>query len=647
MNTSINEIISDHDSTTSSTSKNNNNNRQGTLSSASFNILSTMVGGGCLSLPLAFHQAGNGFFAPVLLICIAFIVEYSIYFLIQASVLSSSTSSTLTLSLNEYSYDENESMIENNNQSTILNHIHQQQQQQRSNEKGTNSYESIACSAFGPKAKYFSMGLVFSICFFTIVGYGVLLRDLLLPLSDTIFPPLTTSLSMDEDNNNDDGRPTLAHNITLLFVIMIVTPLCTLKNLTTLESVGAASMVSIFVVACCISYRSIECNFSSDYDDRRKMPWQDYITYFPTHSDGSNVTTSITNKTTATIMSNNTDTTITAWDNVLNAIPILISVFMCHFNVIPVHNELSNPTSKRVNHLFRTTLWGACLFYLFIGFIGSMYGNCTPNGVVEGNVLLSFDEGDKLLLVGRACLSLTITFAFPILVVPARDTFLRGWNDFIDWRIDQQEQKKKKKMGLMSTNGDSDSGNDDRSEYRLDDNDLSEPLLSNNDSSELIVEEENSDDERNGLFYGDDAFNEKDEEIIGNSIEQDVVEKDERQIANFAEKKEKTKRIVSSIGIFWTGAAIACLVKDIDIIWDFLGGSLSLIMGFTIPSVSFLVLSKVVDQKWFVDDGDDMEWSTSLPTYSVFDQFMAWSLFIGFIPIMFVLTGNAAYNAGI
>merc|ERR1712012_667350 len=66
--------------------------------------------------------------------------------------------------------------------------------------------------------------------------------------------------------------------------------------------------------------------------------------------------------------------------------------------------------------------------------MGSMYGNCTESGVVEGNVLLSFEEGDILLVIGRMCLSLTITFAFPVLVVPARDTFLRGVDDFCRWR---------------------------------------------------------------------------------------------------------------------------------------------------------------------------------------------------------------------
>lgn len=50
--------------------------RQGTISSARFNILCTMVGGGCLSLPMAFQKTGNGLFGPFLLVLTAMITEF-------------------------------------------------------------------------------------------------------------------------------------------------------------------------------------------------------------------------------------------------------------------------------------------------------------------------------------------------------------------------------------------------------------------------------------------------------------------------------------------------------------------------------------------------------------------------------------------
>ena len=591
----------------------NQPDRKGTLSSASFNILSTMVGGGSLSLPLAFHQAGKGLVAPLLLIGIAFLVQYSIHLLIQSSLLSTLKSSPRLSSTSSSSLS--------------------------SSKKGNASYESTACSAFGTHAKYFSMGLVSTICFFTIVGYGVLLRDMLLPLADTIFPPssssslsslsLSPSVSNDDNNNNNAVGPTLAHNITLLFIMLLVTPLCTLRNLTALESVGAASMMSIFILACCISYRSIECNFSSKYDDKRQMPWYDYITYLPPTS-----TTNTTERDGINDASDN-EASITAWDDILNALPILISVFMCHFNVLPVHNELSNPIPKRVNTLFYTTIWGACVFYLFIGFTGSMYGNCTPNGIVEGNVLLSFDEDDVLLMIGRVCLSLTITFAFPVLVVPARDTLLRGVNDFLLWK--RRMRLEKERNGALIDGEERDKIDGSR-EYRID-NDLSEPLLDEDDKitdqNDIDLDIDFGDDDDDGnevqsLFDGENKVEE------GQNERQQQQQQQQQGDMKSTEKRETMIRIVSSIGIFWTGAILACNVKDIDIVWDFLGGSLSLIMGFTIPSGCFLVLTSMM-----MND-DKHEFGITR-----FDNVMAWVLLITFIPVMFLLTGNTVYNLGL
>ena len=608
--------VSHNDNNSNNNSNQQHQLRKGTLSSASFNILSTMVGGGSLSLPLAFHQAGNGFMAPFLLLIIAVLVEYSIYFLIEAALLTSRP-----MEKRSEEEDENGGVDDPQNMDDSQKH---RNDMKRENLKGTTSYESVACEAFGPKAKYFAMGLVFSICFFTIIGYGVLLRDMLLPLSDAIFPVTQQQEQVDVDStitseSKDDG-PTLAHNAVLLFVIVLVTPLCTLRNLTALESVGAASMTSIFILAICISVRSIECNFSPKYDDVRLMPWHEYITYFPQSTQKDNTSGG----------DGDDDDEVTPWDNILNALPILISVFMCHFNVIPVHNELKDPTPKRVNTLFRITVWGAFVFYVFVGFIGSMYGNCTPNGVVESNVLLSFDENDVLLMIGRFCLSLTITFAFPILVVPARDVVMRGLDELIEWR----EEKKRVDEENNATNG--------NGEYRLVDNDLSEPLL-----SESLQDDDGDED----VFYDSQNF---DEEADFNNEESSEEIKSAQNLAmkeqKLDERKDNNRRIILSITIFWIGAIIACSVKDIDVIWDILGGSLSLIMGFTMPSAAYLILSMYVKRpaRSLNTDGSNGGTRTESVVVSEWkqktDKILSWTLFLLFIPLIFILTGNAVYN---
>jgi len=115
---------------------------------------------------------------------------------------------------------------------------------------GEDSFESIARIAFGPAANVFSMALVTAMCFFGTVGYAVLLRDMLQPVTDFAWSNTTPA----------EPGPTWQNNSTMLVVVVLVTPLCTLKTLTALKRFGAASMFSILILGCCIVYRSVECN---------------------------------------------------------------------------------------------------------------------------------------------------------------------------------------------------------------------------------------------------------------------------------------------------------------------------------------------------------------------------------------------------
>lgn len=537
-----------------------NNERRGTITSARFNILSTMVGGGALSVPLAFHQAGNVFLAPILLFIFAALVKTSIHLLVGSAIMSQHQGppdTGVSVCADAGGYDKKK--------------------------KGTLSYEATACAAFGPKARYLAMSLVATICYLTVVGYGVLLRDMLLPLSDYIFG---------SDESSSSSGPTFHHNITMLTVVLFVSPLCTMKDLTPLEKVGALSMMSITAVACCISYRSFQCNFSSKYDDIRLMPWYEYINVLPEPMVGSK----------------------SSFHSFLDAIPILINIYMCHFNVLPVHNELQNPSPSRVNALFSSSIWGACIFYLFVGFTGSMYGNCTPDGQVEGNVLLSFDEDDALLLVGRFCLSLTITFAFPVLVVPCRDILLRAW--------DERGDNNNTHSHVHEDGAELDNEEDNSTSLSLGVNtDLAEPLL--------LTQVDDADDDRS---LGADS---------------------NTNVCNHTFAKRR-RRFVSII-IFWSGAAVACCVKSIDIVWDLLGGSLSLMMGFLIPSAAFSLVWKrqSIVRNGNQNEGDDEQVENGpaelalIPADEESNASMitkAYLILALFCPMVVILTGNAIYN---
>eukprot|EP00592_Proboscia_alata_P003883 CAMPEP_0194372264 /NCGR_PEP_ID=MMETSP0174-20130528/20598_1 /TAXON_ID=216777 /ORGANISM="Proboscia alata, Strain PI-D3" /LENGTH=167 /DNA_ID=CAMNT_0039150681 /DNA_START=258 /DNA_END=757 /DNA_ORIENTATION=+ len=164
-----------------------------------------------------------------------------------------------------------------------------------------------------------------------------------------------------------------------------------MKTLTKLSKVGMISMISIACLGLAIVYRSITC-VSIPRDDT----FAESSPYLPP-----------------------------SWVDVYDAIPLLLSGYMCHFNAISVHNELIDPTPSRSNAITTSTIVISTLFYLAVGISGAQYARCTDDGIVSSNILLDFNDDDVLMDVGRVCLGITICFAFPMLIIPARDSLLR------------------------------------------------------------------------------------------------------------------------------------------------------------------------------------------------------------------------------
>jgi amino acid permease len=314
--------------------------RIGTISSARFNILSTMVGGGCLSLPLAFQQSGNALIGPLMLLATGAVTEFCFRNLVKSAV--------------------------------VLHRPHP-------TTPGRDTFESISHEAFGPKAYLVSMGLVVLMCFFGTVGYSVLLRDMMEPLNDAIAPKGLSLFGLGLFGAESSSE-WLHRNFTMFLVVVVVTPFCTLRRLTALKDCGAASMISLLVLGSCIVIRSVQCNlgtlgtngnagfdldldadlfWDSDGDSDSDDPWYTHLRLFPD-----------------------------SWHDLLNALPLYISCFVCHYNILPVHNELKDPSAARVSWWLRSTTWFAVALYMVMGFAGSAYAHCTPSGKIQGSKYL-------------------------------------------------------------------------------------------------------------------------------------------------------------------------------------------------------------------------------------------------------------------
>jgi amino acid permease len=260
----------------------------------------------------------------------------------------------------------------------------------------------------------------------------------------------------------------------------------------------------------------------------------------------------------------------------LDAVPLYISCFVCHYNILPVHNELHEPTSKRVSWWLRSTTWFAGILYLIMGFAGSAYGHCTATGSVQGNVLLDFDEDDPLLLVGRMCLALTITLAFPMLVIPARDIILRS---ILLPCLEPTTTPVEESTTTMEA--------------------LEEPLLLEQGGGHATTTT-NSTIETNGVAESSSTTT-------------------ALPTASFL------LRLLTATVIFWTAGGVASCVESIDIVWDLLGSSLSILLSQLIPCGCYLVITK--DQEGHVAS-----------------KLLAWLVIFVFTPLMFLSTANAVDN---
>ena len=487
--------------------------RNGTLSSSTFALLTTMIGGGTLSLPLAFAQSG-AIGGSLILLFVASSAYGSIMKLIDCS--------------SKTSHD---------------------------------SYETVVSSApvfrGSSVVKYFCMGSLAMICWTGVVGYCVLLRDLAgRPMAELLFP---------EDSTSDDesSSPTFHQNAIMLAIVALVTPLTMLRTLSSLQKVSMFGITSISLLGMCIIYKSVECNFSlTDNSIRLHGSFSQFLLNQLWPHD---------------------------WKQFLDALPIFVGPYMCHFNVLPVYNELVEPSRDRIRYIIRFATVFATFFYIVVGISGSLYGNCVESGEVEGNILLNFDDKhDGLMSFGKGCLTMTIALALPVMVIPCRDTLMRMFSvlDAIE-QVQNDNSNDKFKLG-NTINDDETISTSFSGDYMSSGNEsyLSEPLLN----------------------IGDDT---------------------KTGVSNYSIKLQTdNSQAVISLVIFWGAALLACLVESVDTVWEISGSTLVILIGFIAPCFSFLShhTNDVVDTKLRLR--------------------LLWGKVIicCFIPVMIACSSNAVYN---
>lgn len=192
-------------------------------------------------------------------------------------------------------------------------------------------------------------------------------------------------------------------------------------------------------------------------------------------------------------------------------------------------------------------------------------------------------------MVGRMCLAVTITLAFPMLVIPGRDIVVRSVI------LPRMQQMQTNPSGAVETSVEEE---------------LAEPLLND--------EHEESNGEGNNNNNDDETNNDKISFLMLLSI---------------------------SITLFWSAAALASLVSSIDVVWDLLGSSLSILMSYLIPAGTYLVITKQSEEDATErnNNNDDDEPATTSCSKKA-SRVACWLLLVGSVPLMIVSTANAVYN---
>ncbi|CAM9699247.1 unnamed protein product [Chrysoparadoxa australica] len=351
--------------------------RTGSVSGAVVNLISTILGGGVLSIPYALRLTG---LVPglVMLLVTAAASDYSVYTLVSCSRRS-----------------------------------------------GAQTFEGVAEAAFGRSAKMMTMLLVICVTYLPMVAYTILLRDLTSPILEMY--------AMDETQMTMHGR-----NVLMSLLVLVVSPTCLITNLDPLKTLSMFSIFSILVLALTVLYRATTCDFGGGS---------------PIEVDGLGLARSalrlgvgpggIMNSGDAsgtkiedTIAESDEGGILLNWwpldglQGLLQGVPIFVCAFVCHFNVLPVHGLLREPTRQRLHRMVHWTMGTVTLFYALIGLSGYVY--FVRVGEFQDNILNGFGADDALVNLGRLGLVFTVMLSLPLMVTDVllkmNDSLVTGVN---------------------------------------------------------------------------------------------------------------------------------------------------------------------------------------------------------------------------
>lgn len=309
--------------------------REAPLWGCVFTMLSTMIGGGALSLPYALKLSGLAVGIPLLLLS-ALASDFALYALCSAS-----------------------------------------------RRTGTSTLAELARAAQGPRLEGAVVAALFALCAFVSVAYTRLLRDL-----------LALFLAPFGDAGDSVDFFLVAAALLVLFPLSLNKELHSLRYAAFTSFGGAICVAALFVCRATPMVRE-------DPSIVRKV-------VEPTDPLSA-----------------------------LNALPIMVLLFLCQFNVLSIHARLHNPTRPRLKRLIHVAVGVSFLFYIFFGIAGAVVCesatfevaqdalSClspTPRTIADDDDDdASKSSSDALLACAGGAFAVSILLNTPALIIPLRD----------------------------------------------------------------------------------------------------------------------------------------------------------------------------------------------------------------------------------
>jgi len=242
-----------------------------------------------------------------------------------------------------------------------------------SNHSNSNSYENIVGEILGKKTKRLSMLLVLSITFLSLVAFIIQLRDLISPIiSDYLIGHELSSYGQ---------------NVVAFVSLLVITPACLVEELNGLENISIVSILAAFSLVPVLIFRWSQC-IGTDISKLSLNLWP---------SSGML--------------------------GILQSIPLFVSSYIFHFNLLPVHNELVRPTGDRMKKTLKLSIAIVCIFNCTIAIFGNLCESCS--GINDDDILNTFGRDDVVANIGRVAMSINLMLSFPFLIIPCRETLAR------------------------------------------------------------------------------------------------------------------------------------------------------------------------------------------------------------------------------